>query len=99
MSTSTMAALTRNRFMETSSLMNAMLVFLPLAILGEHFGLGGVFVFVAAALSCLPLSYWLGQATEALGARLGPVSGGLLNATFGNNAPATTNLPSLTDRR
>ena len=34
----------------------------------------------------MPLSYWLGQATEALGDRLGPVSGGLLNATFGNAA-------------
>ena len=96
MSTSTMAALTRNRFMGTSSLMNAMLVFLPLAILGEHFGLGGVFVFVAAALSCLPLSYWLGQATEALSARLGPVSGGLLNATFGNAAELIISIFALT---
>ena len=30
------------------------------------------------------MSYWLGQSTESLGSRLGPVSGGLLNATFGN---------------
>ena len=37
-------------------------------------------------MSCIPLSYRLGQATEALGSRLGPVSGGLLNATFGNAA-------------
>ena len=37
-------------------------------------------------MSCVPLSYWLGQATEALGNRLGPVTGGLLNATFGNAA-------------
>ena len=63
-----------------------MLVFLPLAIAGELLWFGAVFVFVCACLSCVPLSYWLGQATEALGTRLGPVSGGLLNATFGNAA-------------
>jgi Ca2+:H+ antiporter len=63
-----------------------MLVFLPLAVVGEMLGFGGVFVFVCAASSCVPLSYWLGRSTEALGARLGPVSGGLLNATFGNAA-------------
>ena len=82
----TVARLARRRLPSTRSLINASLVFLPLAIVGEYLALGGVFVFVCAALSCLPLSYWLGQATEALGARLGPVSGGLLNATFGNAA-------------
>ena len=66
--------------------MNAALVFVPVAVLGEWLGLGGVFVFTCAALACIPLSYWLGQATEALGTRLGPVSGGLLNATFGTAA-------------
>ena len=78
--------LTRNRAMNARSVVNTMLVFVPLAIIGEHLGMDGVLVFVFASLSCIPLSYWLGQATEALGARLGPVSGGLLNATFGNAA-------------
>ena len=74
------------RVLSMRNLVNAMLVFVPLAILGELLHFGGTFVFVCAALSCIPLSYWLGQSTEALGARLGPVSGGLLNATFGNAA-------------
>jgi Ca2+:H+ antiporter len=63
-----------------------MFVFVPMALMGKHLGFGSVFVFACAALSCVPLSYWLGKATEALGTRLGPVSGGLLNATFGNAA-------------
>jgi Ca2+:H+ antiporter len=64
--------------------MLAMLVTIPLAIGGELFHMGPVFVFSCSALSCIPLSYWLGQSTGSLGDRLGPVSGGLLNATFGN---------------
>lgn len=87
----TMSTLPMNPFiwkgnMNTGSVANAMLVFVPLAIMGELLGFGPVFVFGCTALSCIPLSYWLGQATEALGTRFGPVSGGLLNATFGNAA-------------
>lgn len=65
---------------------NAMLVFIPLAAAGHWLGIGPVFVFVFSALACLPLSFRLGQSTESLGARVGPVAGGLLNATFGNAA-------------
>lgn len=72
--------------MNTGSMTNIMLVFIPLAIVGELFGYSPVFVFACTALSCIPLSYRLGQATEALGTQFGPVSGGLLNATFGNAA-------------
>ena len=64
--------------------LNAMFVFVPIAIVGDWLGLGGIFVFTCAALACIPMSYWLGQSTESLAGRLGPVSGGLLNATFGN---------------
>tara|TARA_Y100000031_G_scaffold52571_1_gene60133 strand:+ start:291 stop:1310 length:1020 start_codon:yes stop_codon:yes gene_type:complete len=66
--------------------MTAMLLFIPLAVMGRLFDLGAVFTFVCAALSCVPLSYRLGQATEEVGTRLGRVTGGLLNATFGNAA-------------
>lgn len=37
----------------------------------------------------------LGQATESLAARLGPVSGGLLNATFGNAAELIISVAAL----
>ena len=65
---------------------NSMLMFVPLAIAGHQLGLGPVFVFTFSALACVPLSYRLGQATESMGMRVGPVAGGLLNATFGNAA-------------
>ena len=86
MSTLTVSTQMKNRMMTPRAAIDAMLVFVPLAIAGERLGFGPVALFVMAALSCVPLSYWLGQATEALGDRLGPVSGGLLNATFGNAA-------------
>ena len=63
-----------------------MLLFVPLALVAVLLDLGPVFVFACSALACIPLNYRLGQATEVLGVRLGPVSGGLLNATFGNAA-------------
>lgn len=43
-------------------------------------------VFAVSALSIVPLSALLGQATEELAARTGPTVGGLLNATLGNLA-------------
>ena len=80
------AGLRTGKVMNPRNIMNAMLVFIPLAIMGERLDFGPVFVFTCSALSCVPLSHRLGQATESLGTRLGPVSGGLLNATFGNAA-------------
>jgi Ca2+:H+ antiporter len=47
-------------------------------------GADPVLVFALAALTILPLAYFMGVATEELAKRLGPGSGGLLNATFGN---------------
>ena len=97
MSTLTVSGLRRKGALSARGIVNAMLVFVPLALTGEQIGLGGVFVFTCAALSCIPLSYWLGQATEALGARMGPVSGGLLNATFGNAAELIISIFALTN--
>ena len=78
--------LTRRRVLNTRGVLNAMLVFVPLAVISDWMGLSGAFVFTCAGLACVPLSYWLGQSTEALGTRLRSVSGGPLNATFGNAA-------------
>ena len=63
-----------------------MLVFVPLAIIAERLGWSGVLVFAFAALAIVPLAGLMGEATEALGARLGAGVGALLNATFGNAA-------------
>ena len=63
MNTSVMNAFTWKGMVGTASWANAMMVFIPLTIVGELFGFGPVFVFACAALSCIPLSYRLGQAT------------------------------------
>jgi Ca2+:H+ antiporter len=49
-------------------------------------GADPVLVFVLACLAILPLSQFLGEATEHLAERTGPAVGGFLNATFGNAA-------------
>ena len=75
--------------------MNAMLVFVVLAIASDRYGLSPVLIFAFSALACVGLSYRLGQATESLGSRLGPVAGGLLNATFGNAAELIISIMAL----
>ena len=83
------------RLFNTSNLMTGMLVFVPLSVLSHELGASPVAVFGCAALSCVALSYRLGQATEALGTRLGPIAGGLLNATFGNAAELIISIAAL----
>lgn len=65
---------------------NALLVFLPIAVIAELAGWSPAIVFIASALAVVPLSSILGDATEDLAARTGPRVGALLNATLGNAA-------------
>ena len=90
-----MANSLRTRIASPGTLMNVLLVCVPLTVVADSFGASAVFVFVCAALSCVTLSYRLGQATESLGSRLGPVGGGLLNATFGNAAELVISISAL----
>src|SRR5258708_20869166 len=41
-------------------------------------------IFIFSAISLIPLAALIGRATEDLEYYVGPVAGGLLNATFGN---------------
>lgn len=66
--------------------LNLLLVFVPIAILGELLHWPSTWVFVASALAVIPAAGMLGQATEELAAHTGPRLGGLLNATLGNAA-------------
>src|ERR1700732_3378054 len=68
--------------------LNWLLVFVPLAVmlrvwpqLGNETGL-----FICSCLAVVPLAGWMGRATEELAEHLGHGVGGLLNATFGNDA-------------
>jgi Ca2+:H+ antiporter len=64
--------------------LNAMLVFVPLAVAVEVLQLPRLWLFAVSALGIVPLAGLIGEATEQLGHRTGPTVGGLLNATFGN---------------
>jgi Ca2+:H+ antiporter len=64
--------------------LNWLLLFIPIAIALDWFGVNPVLVFLASALAIVPLAGLMGDATEALAEYLGPTLGGLLNATLGN---------------
>ena len=63
---------------------NALLLFIPLAVVGDFLNWSGAAVFLLSAIAIIPLAKLLGDATEELSAYTGPALGGLLNATFGN---------------
>src|SRR4051812_37723620 len=68
--------------------LNWLLFLIPAAIAlrcvpGVH---NDVALFIVSALAIIPLSGWMGRATERLAERTGQGIGGLLNATFGNAA-------------
>jgi Ca2+:H+ antiporter len=64
--------------------MNWLLVFVPIAIGLEHWGVNPIAVFLASAAAIVPLAKLMEQATDALAHYLGPTYGGLLSATMGN---------------
>lgn len=63
-----------------------LLLFLPAAIGAELLHASPLVIFALAALAIVPLSGFLGKATEEIAAYTGPTLGGLLNATLGNMA-------------
>jgi Ca2+:H+ antiporter len=63
-----------------------LLLFVPAAIIADMMHASPVLVFVLSALAIIPLSGYLGRATEEIAAYTGPTLGGLLNATLGNLA-------------
>jgi Ca2+:H+ antiporter len=65
---------------------NLLLIFVPLAIVGEFLHWPPLLVFAISALAVMPLASLIGQATEELAAHTGPRLGGFLNATLGNAA-------------
>jgi Ca2+:H+ antiporter len=70
----------------TDNKLNVLLVAAPLSwVLAATMG-GSAWVFIAAAVSLVPLAGLIGLGTEQLARRSGPALGGFLNATFGNAA-------------
>jgi Ca2+:H+ antiporter len=68
---------------------------LPAAWLLHHFVGREALTFFASCLSLIPLAKTMGDATEALAERMGPATGSLLNATFGNAAELIVGIAAL----
>ncbi|MGF1576876.1 MAG: calcium/proton exchanger [Cyanophyceae cyanobacterium] len=61
-------------------------VALPASVVAYFLAWDPLVVFGCAVLSLLPLARFMGNVTEELATTVGPLLGGLLNATFGNAA-------------
>ena len=68
------------------NVLTVLLAFVPAAIAAELFHASPVAIFALSALAIVPLSGYLGRATEEIASYTGPTLGGLLNATLGNLA-------------
>ena len=64
--------------------LNWLLIFIPIALGLEYWGVNPIAVFLASAAAIVPLAKLMEQATESLAQYLGPTYGGLLSATMGN---------------
>jgi Ca2+:H+ antiporter len=73
-------------FFAPRNFLNLLLLAVPVAFVLEFTHANAVAIFVASAVSIIPLAGWMGRATEHLAETLGEGVGGLLNATFGNAA-------------
>jgi Ca2+:H+ antiporter len=70
----------------TSTRLNLLLAAAPISWVLAATTPGSSWIFLAAAISLIPLAGIIGLATEELACRSGPAWGGFLNATFGNAA-------------
>jgi Ca2+:H+ antiporter len=64
--------------------LNLLLVFIPIAVALDWYGVNPVAVFAASALAIVPLAGLMGRATEQLSTYVGATIGGLLSASLGN---------------
>src|SRR5438067_8311444 len=64
--------------------LDALLVFVPVAIGVDVAGASASVLFAVSAVAVIPLAALIGRSTEALAERSGGTVGALLNATFGN---------------
>ena len=64
--------------------LSILLIFLPVAIIGQFVGLSATILFGCSALAIIPLAGIMGKSTDVISCFCGQKIGGLLNATFGN---------------
>jgi Ca2+:H+ antiporter len=78
-----------------TSWLDALLIFVPLAVAVDLLHLDPLVVFLFSALAIVPLAGLLGRATEHLSSHVGAGIGGLLNASLGNAAELIIALAAL----
>ncbi|KAI9648056.1 hypothetical protein NHQ30_002684 [Ciborinia camelliae] len=67
-----------------SSVINLLLVFVPVGIISYAMGLSPGIIFAMNAIAIVPLAGLLSHATESVAKRMGDTIGALMNVTFGN---------------
>src|SRR5436190_13832275 len=78
--------------------LNVLLVAAPICWALDVMQPGSPWIFLAAAVSLVPLAGIIGLATEELARQSGPAWGGFLNATFGNAAELIIAVVALRNR-
>ncbi|KAL9108478.1 MAG: hypothetical protein Q9187_008285 [Circinaria calcarea] len=68
----------------TSSIINILLIFVPIGIAINFAGVNPTIVFALNAIAIIPLASLLSHATESVASTMGDTIGALLNVTFGN---------------
>jgi Ca2+:H+ antiporter len=74
---------------------NLLLFCIPLGIIARQREWDDQYVFVINFMAMFPLASILTFSTEQLAAEVGPIVGGLINATFGNAVEMIVGVPSL----
>ncbi|EFW99998.1 sodium/calcium exchanger protein [Grosmannia clavigera kw1407] len=67
-----------------SSIINVLLVFIPIGIAAHFANLSAGIIFAMNAIAIIPLAGLLSHATESVAKRMGDTIGALMNVTFGN---------------
>src|SRR5690242_6455363 len=84
------------RLLLGGSILNWLLLFIPISIYLWLTNASQTLTFIASALALVPLAGLIGRATEDIAAATGPTIGGLLNATFGNATELVVAILALT---
>ena len=68
----------------STTVLNALLIFVPIPIIGKVLGFPSPVIFITAGIAIIPLANIMGRATEYLAERVGVGLGSVVNSTFGN---------------
>lgn len=82
-----------------SSVVNYLLLFVPIGLLSGYLGWGSNYTFWLNFIAIVPLASVLSFATEELAEHVGETLGGLLNATFGNAIELIVSIIALRDNQ